>query len=147
MRGYSRTSCIAVCSLCINPLYFYLWRLLKTLVPSSPIQNENTLHQRISATSNTICNLLRTCKKLRQSMIWYFHACIDWSWGYFELFIYMGRCIVNFVYMGQCIMNFIYMGQCIVNFIYMGQCIMNFVYMGQCIVNFIYKGRCIVNFI
>jgi len=46
-------------------LNFYLWRLLKTLVHSSPIRNENTLHQCSSAASNTICNRLGRFEKVR----------------------------------------------------------------------------------
>jgi hypothetical protein len=51
------------CSLYINTLYFYLWRLLKILVYSSPIQNADKLHQRISDASKTICNRLETFEK------------------------------------------------------------------------------------
>jgi len=78
MEGYSRTSCIAACSLYISPLDFYVWRLLKTLVHSSPIQNENTLHQSISAAYNTICNRLGRFEKVRQSMHDMMSPCVHW---------------------------------------------------------------------
>jgi hypothetical protein len=40
----------------LNPLYFYLWGQLKTLLHSAPIKNEDTFHQRVFYACQTICN-------------------------------------------------------------------------------------------
>ena len=68
----------------LNPLDFYLWGHLKTIVYSAPIEIEGTLHQRISDAYMTIRDGLGTFEIVQLSVIRCIHACIESGRGYFE---------------------------------------------------------------
>ena len=68
----------------LGPLYFYLWRHLKSLVYSSPIENEETLHQRIFHVCQIINHHSWTFEAVQQCMIRRVHACTDSGGTHFE---------------------------------------------------------------
>ena len=55
---------------------FYLWRNLKMLVYSAPVQNEERLCRRILYAYQTIHNRPGTCEMARQLMMRHVHTCI-----------------------------------------------------------------------
>lgn len=69
-----------------RPRYFRFLSVetLKTIVYSSPIETEDTLHKRISDASTTIRDRLGTFEILQQSVIACIHACTESGRGYFE---------------------------------------------------------------
>lgn len=62
----------------LHPLEFFLWGHLKILlVSSAAIENEETLHRRISDDCTTIRSRSGTSERVRPSMIRSVHACDD----------------------------------------------------------------------
>jgi hypothetical protein len=62
----------------VNPLDFYLWRHLQTLVYAAPVGNEEALHRRIVDARQTIF------EQMRLSMVRSFEACTESHGGHFE---------------------------------------------------------------
>jgi hypothetical protein len=60
-----------------NSLDFHLWGNLETLVYLAPIENGETLHQRISYACQTISNGPGTFESVRQTTLRCVRACID----------------------------------------------------------------------
>ena len=58
-------------------LQVYLWDHLKTLVYSTPIENKQTLHQRIFYACQTTHTCPGTFENVRQSTIRHVQACTD----------------------------------------------------------------------
>jgi len=67
-----------------STLDFYLWPHLQTIEYSSPIENEETLQQRILFACHSIRNLPGTLERVRYSTIIRVYMCIDSGGGYFE---------------------------------------------------------------
>jgi hypothetical protein len=68
----------------LNPLDFYLWGHLKTLVYADPVDNEEALHHRIVDVCQTICNYPGIFEQMRRSMMRRVEACIESHGGHFE---------------------------------------------------------------
>jgi hypothetical protein len=68
----------------LNPLDFYLWGHLKTLVYSATIESEDALCQCIFDACQTICNHPGTFERVQQSMMRHVHAFIVSGGGHFE---------------------------------------------------------------
>jgi hypothetical protein len=71
----------------LNPLYFYLWGHVTTLVYAAPVDNEDVLHHRIV----DACQIIRNCpgisELMRRSMMRRVEACIESHGGHFEHFL------------------------------------------------------------
>jgi hypothetical protein len=67
-----------------NPLDFYLWGHLKTLVYAAPVDNKEALHNRIVDACQTICNYLGIFEWMQWSMMRRVEACIVSHGGHFE---------------------------------------------------------------
>ena len=68
----------------LSPSDSYLWRHLKPVMYSSPIEHEETLHIAFFMPVRPFATAPRPLKRGRQSMIRRAHACIDSSGGHFE---------------------------------------------------------------
>jgi hypothetical protein len=73
----------------VNPLDFYLWGHLKTLVYAVPVDNEEALHHRILDACRTICNYPGIFERMRRSMMRCIEACIESHGGHFEHLLWM----------------------------------------------------------
>jgi hypothetical protein len=71
-------------SLYFNPLDFYLWGHLKTLVCAAPVDNEEALHQRIVDACKTIRKHPGIFERIRQSMTRHVETCIESHGGHAE---------------------------------------------------------------
>ena len=92
-----------------NTWDFYLWGHLKTLLYSTPISNEDTLHQRIFYACRNIRNRPETSEMLRQSVIRR-AQCVHWfKYRTFREFI------VNCDLLNSNNSSFIELGKCTVN--------------------------------
>ncbi|KAJ4449682.1 hypothetical protein ANN_01086 [Periplaneta americana] len=72
------------CSPDLNPLDFYLWGHLKSLVYSSPVPDLESLRNRIVACSEYIRNTLGVWDRVRRSMRHRCEVCIQAGGGHFE---------------------------------------------------------------
>jgi hypothetical protein len=68
----------------LNPLDFYMWGHVTTLVYAAPVDNEEALHHRIENACQTICNYPGIFERLLRSMMRRVEACIESHGGYFE---------------------------------------------------------------
>jgi hypothetical protein len=68
----------------LNPLDFYLWGHLKSLVYATPVDNEEALHHRIVDACQTIRNFPGIFQRMRLSMMRRVEACIESRGGHFE---------------------------------------------------------------
>jgi transposase len=68
----------------LNPLHFYLWRQLKSLVYAAPVDNEEALHNRIVDACQTIRNYPGIFERMRRSMMRRVKVCIESHGGHFE---------------------------------------------------------------
>ncbi|KAJ4445382.1 hypothetical protein ANN_07187 [Periplaneta americana] len=68
----------------LNPLDFYLWGHLKSLVYSSPVPDLESLRNRIVACSEDICNTPGVWDRVRRSMRHRCEVCIQAGGGHFE---------------------------------------------------------------
>jgi hypothetical protein len=68
----------------LNPLYFYLWGHLKSLVYAAAFDNEEALHHRIVDACQTIPLYRGIFKRMWRSMMRRVEACIESHGGYFE---------------------------------------------------------------
>ena len=60
----------------LNPLDFYLWGHLKSIVYGEPVPDVQTLQQRVYVACDTIRTQPGTSEWVRQSMMWHVHAYI-----------------------------------------------------------------------
>jgi hypothetical protein len=67
----------------LNPLDFYLWRHLKSLVYAAPVDNEETLHHHIVDACQTIRNYPGIFERMRQPMMRRVEAGIESCGGHF----------------------------------------------------------------
>jgi hypothetical protein len=67
-----------------NPVDFYLYGHLKTLVCVVPVDNEESLHYRIVDACQTIRNYPGVFERMRRSTIRRFKACIESHGGHFD---------------------------------------------------------------
>ena len=58
----------------VNPSDFYLWGYLNVLVYSTPLENEEKLHERTFDARQTIRNRLLASERVRQSMVSSVHS-------------------------------------------------------------------------
>jgi hypothetical protein len=67
----------------LNPLDFYLWIHLKTLVYAAPVNNEEAVHRTVDA-----CQTIRNCpvisERMLRSMMRRVEGCIECHGGHFE---------------------------------------------------------------
>ena len=68
----------------LNPLDFFLWEHLKSLVYTTPIENLHDLRNRIVASRETIRNTPGIFERVRQSMGRRAEACIMGDGGHFR---------------------------------------------------------------
>lgn len=68
----------------LNPLDYFLWGYLKTLVYSVPIENEAQLQERIISQCEVIRNTPGIFERVRSSMRNRFAGCIDMNGGHFQ---------------------------------------------------------------
>jgi hypothetical protein len=68
----------------LNPLHFYLWRHLKTLVYAAPVDNEKTLHHHIVDACQTIRNYPGIFERMRRSTMRRVEAYIESHGGHSE---------------------------------------------------------------
>lgn len=68
----------------INPLDFFLWGHLKSLVYRTPVQNEEDLRNRIQESCEIIRNTPGIFERVRQSMIRRINACIEVGGCHFQ---------------------------------------------------------------
>jgi hypothetical protein len=61
----------------LNPLYFYLWGHLNTLVYAAPVDNEETFAHRIVDACQTIRNYPGIFDRMLRSMVRSVEACIE----------------------------------------------------------------------
>jgi hypothetical protein len=67
-----------------NPLDFYLWGHLNSLVYAAPVDNEETLHHRIVDACQTVRNYPGIFVRMRLSIMLRVEACIECHGGLFE---------------------------------------------------------------
>jgi hypothetical protein len=68
----------------LNPLDFYLWGHLKTLVYSKPIPDADTLRQRVEQGCASIRRIDGLCECIRQSLMRRTQLCVAAGGGHFE---------------------------------------------------------------
>jgi Transposase. len=68
----------------LNPLDYFFWGHLKSLVYATPVVDENDLRNRIVNSCNVIRNTPGILERVRQSMSRRLHACIDSGGSHFE---------------------------------------------------------------
>jgi hypothetical protein len=68
----------------LNPLDFYLWGHLQSLVYAAPVDNEDTLHHHIVDACQTISNYSGIFERMQQHMMRHFEVCIESHGGNFE---------------------------------------------------------------
>jgi hypothetical protein len=68
----------------LNPLDFYLWGHLKTLVYAAPVDNGEALNHRIVDAGQTIRNCPGIFAGMRRSIMRRVEACIGSHGGHFE---------------------------------------------------------------
>jgi hypothetical protein len=68
----------------LNPLDFYLWGHVKTIVYTSPVDNEEALHHRIVDACQTIRNYSSIFEWMQQSMMRRVEACTEHHGRHFE---------------------------------------------------------------
>ena len=68
----------------LNPMDFYVWGHLKTLVYSTPVNDVESLRQRIVNGCETIQNTPGIFQRVRQSMLRRAEACVESHGGHFE---------------------------------------------------------------
>lgn len=68
----------------LNPLDFFLWGHLKSLVYKTPVQNVEDLKNRIQESCDTIRNTPGIFERVRGSMIRRLNSCIEVGGGHFE---------------------------------------------------------------
>lgn len=68
----------------MNPLDFFVWGHLKSLVYKTPIQNVEDLRNRIQESCAIIRNTLGIFERVRQSMLRRTNACIEVGGGHFQ---------------------------------------------------------------
>jgi hypothetical protein len=73
----------------LNPLHFYLWGHLGTLVYAVPVDNEEALHHRTADVCQTIRNYTGVFERMRRSMMRRIEACIGCHGGYFDHLLQM----------------------------------------------------------
>ncbi|KYN32135.1 hypothetical protein ALC56_13513, partial [Trachymyrmex septentrionalis] len=71
----------------LNPLDYFLWGHPKSLVYTTPIENENNLRNRIVALCEAIRNTPRIFERARQSLRRRLDGCIMAQGGHFQQFI------------------------------------------------------------
>ncbi|EZA62845.1 hypothetical protein X777_01160 [Ooceraea biroi] len=71
----------------LNPLDFYLWNHLKTIVYARPIENAEDLLQRVEQASQTIRQTAGIFQRIRDSIQRCYKACIEAQGGHFEHFL------------------------------------------------------------
>ncbi|KYN29267.1 hypothetical protein ALC57_01390, partial [Trachymyrmex cornetzi] len=71
----------------LNPLDYFLWGHLKSLVYTTPIENENDLRNRIVASCEAIRNTPGIFERVRQSLRRRLDGCIMAQGGHFQQFI------------------------------------------------------------
>lgn len=71
----------------LDPLDFYLWGHLKSIVYSTPVANVQLLRQRIQQACEQIKQIPKIFERVRNSMIRRLHACIQAEVGHFEHFL------------------------------------------------------------
>jgi hypothetical protein len=72
------------CSPDLNPLKFYPWVQLKTLVCAAPVDNEKALHRHNVDDCQTIRKYRGILEQMLQSMMRRVEACIESHGGHFE---------------------------------------------------------------
>jgi hypothetical protein len=73
----------------LNPLDFYLWGHLKTLVYAAPVDNEEALRHSIVDACHTIRNYPGIFELMRRSMMRRAEVCIESYGGHFEHLLQM----------------------------------------------------------
>jgi hypothetical protein len=73
----------------LNPLNFYLWQHLNTLVYAAPVDNKEALHHGIVDVCQTIHNCPAISERMRQYMMRRVEACIDSHGEHFENLLYV----------------------------------------------------------
>jgi hypothetical protein len=68
----------------LNPLDFYLWGHLKTLVYAAPVDNEEALHHRIVDACHTLQTYPSIFEQMWWSMMRHVQACIESHGEHFE---------------------------------------------------------------
>jgi hypothetical protein len=68
----------------LNPLDFYLWEHLNTLVYAAPVDNGETLHHRTVDACQTILNFPGIFALMWRSMVRSVEACIETQAGHYE---------------------------------------------------------------
>lgn len=68
----------------LNPIDFFLWGHLKTLVYTTPVQSEEDLRNRIEDSCRVIRNTPGILERVRQSLIRRTNACIEVGGGHFQ---------------------------------------------------------------
>jgi hypothetical protein len=68
----------------LNPLDFYLWGHLKSLVYAAPVGKEEALLHGIVDACQTICNYPGIFERMRRSMMRHVEACIESHGRHFE---------------------------------------------------------------
>jgi hypothetical protein len=77
------------CSPDLNPLEFYLWGPLKTLVYAAPVDNEEALHHCSVDACRTTCNYPNIFEQMLQSMMRSVKVCTEYHGGHFEHLLQM----------------------------------------------------------
>jgi hypothetical protein len=72
----------------LNPLDFYVWGHLKTLVYAASVDNEEALHHRIVAACQTIRCYPGIFERMRRSMMRRVEACTESHGGHFQHLLY-----------------------------------------------------------
>jgi hypothetical protein len=68
----------------LNPLDFYLWRYLQSLMYSAPADNKEALHHRVMVACQTNSNYPAIYEWMQRSMTRRVEACIEYHGGRFE---------------------------------------------------------------
>lgn len=68
----------------LNPIDFYIWGHMKSLVYSTPVETQEMLHQRIQDAAATIRNQPGIFERVRQSFVRRVNACIASNGSHFE---------------------------------------------------------------
>lgn len=71
----------------LNPIDYFLWGYLKSLVYKTPVENEDDLRNRIVNGCNSIRNIPRIFERMRDSMRRRLDSCILAGGGHFQQFL------------------------------------------------------------
>jgi hypothetical protein len=68
----------------LNPLHFYLWGHLKTLVCAAPVDNEEAFHHLTVYAYHYVCTYPGIFERMRRPMMRLVKVCIESRRGHFE---------------------------------------------------------------